>query len=77
MILDYQPFFTPSPGKNGEVVQHIMDVATMKIPENFKAVLHELVLWYLKARYQVETPIHLFMHFELASKIWENAVNKD
>ncbi|WJX56074.1 hypothetical protein P8452_41769 [Trifolium repens] len=52
MILDYQPFFTPSPGKNGEVVQHIMDVATMKIPENFKAVLHELVLWYLKARYQ-------------------------
>jgi hypothetical protein len=32
MILDYQPFFTPSPGKNGEVVQHIMDVATMKIP---------------------------------------------
>ncbi|KAK2409625.1 putative fructokinase-7 [Trifolium repens] len=30
-----------------------------------------LELWYLKARYQVETPFHLFMHFEFASKIWK------
>ncbi|WJX71692.1 fructokinase [Trifolium repens] len=61
-----------------ELIQKVRQIARdellISVIKSYRAkfcMRWNLELWYLKARYQVETPFHLFMHFEFASKIWK------